>query len=152
MKQKVWVVNSIHPFIFKDDSCIEIDYSKSKRNVKLDTYTKIFTSERKFNNFMASNPEHDYKFVSVYEDEINTHDHEPNEYYTVVAIEISDKKDDKGFKKVSVKTYGVTPDKNLAYKLRSNIEKDYAGGHMGSDIVKYKVDVSHMVTWLFDDL
>ena len=62
------------------------------------------------------------------------------------------KKDDKGFNKVSVKTYGVTPDKNLAYKLRSNIEKDYAGGHIGSDIVKYKVDVSHMVTWLFDDL
>ena len=152
MKQKVWIVNSIHPLVFKDDACKEVDFTKNKRNVKLDTYTQIFTSEKKFNNYMENNKEHDYKFVNVCEDEIETYDYEPDTYYTVVVTEIYEKKDNQGFNKVNVKTYGVTPDKDLAYKLRSSIEKDYADGGMGSDIIKYVVDVSQMTTWVFDDL
>lgn len=152
MKQKVWVVNSIHPLVFKDDTCKEVDFTKSKRNMKLDTYTQIFTSEKKFNNYMENNKEHDYKFVNVCEDEIETYDHEPDTYYTVVVTEISKEKDEHGLNKVHVKTYGVTPDKELAYKLRSSIEKDYADGGMGSDIIKYEADVSQMTTWVFDDL
>lgn len=152
MKQKVWVVNSTHPLVFKDDTCKEVDFTKRKRNMKLDTYTQIFTSEKKFNNYMENNKEHDYKFVNVYEDEIETYDHEPDTYYTVVVTEVSKEKDENGLNKVRVKTYGVTPDKELAYKLRSSIEKDYADGGMGSDIIKYVVDVSQMTTWVFDNL
>lgn len=152
MKQKVWVVNSIHPLVFKDDTCKEVDFTKNKRNMKLDTYTQIFTSEKKFNNYMENNKEHDYKFVNVCENEIETYDHEPDTYYTVVVTEVSKAKDENGLNKVRVKTYGVTPDKELAYKLRSSIEKDYADGGMGSDIIKYEVDVTQMTTWVFDDL
>ena len=152
MKQKVWVVNNIHPLVFKDDTCKEVDFTKSKRNIKLDTYTQIFTNEKKFNNYIANNKEHDYKFINVCEDEIETYDHEPDTYYTVVVTEVFKEKDENGLNKVNVKTYGVTPDKDLAYKLRSSIEKDYADGDMGSDIAKYVVDVSHMTTWVFDDL
>lgn len=152
MKQKVWIVNSIHPLVFKDDTCKEVDFTKNKRNVKLDTYTSIFTSEKKFNNYMENNREHEYKFVNVCEDEIETYDHEPDTYYTVVVTEISKEKDEHGLNKVHVKIYGVTPDKELAYKLRSSIEKAYADGGMGSDIIKYEADVSQMTTWVFNDL
>lgn len=78
MKQKVWVVNNIYPLVFKDDSCNKADFSKNKRNMRLDTYTKIFTSEKKFKDYIAHSVDHDSKFIIVHEDEIEVNDNEIN--------------------------------------------------------------------------
>ena len=71
MKQKVWVVNTTYPIVFKDDTFVEADFTKNKRNMKLDTYTRIFTDEEGARSYIANNPDHNYKFVSVCEDEID---------------------------------------------------------------------------------
>lgn len=71
MKQKVWIVNTTYPMVFKDDACIEADSTKNKRNMKLDIYTRIFTNEEGVRSYIANNPDHNYKFVSVCEDEID---------------------------------------------------------------------------------
>ena len=182
MKQKVWVVNNIYPLVFKDDSCIEADVSKNKRKMKLDTYTRIFTNERMLKWYMENNQEHDSKFINVHEDEIEVNGGEPtsnykvinnhelingreptndanptdginlDRYYTVVVTEIQKAKDENGLNRVSVKLYGVTPDWKLAYRLQKSIESDYAGGHMGSGIAKYTVDVMSMYTHVFKTL
>lgn len=78
MKQKVWVVNNIYPLVFKDDSCNKADFSRNKRNMRLDTYTKIFTSEKKFKDYIAQSVDHDSKFIIVHEDEIEVNDNEIN--------------------------------------------------------------------------
>lgn len=78
MKQKVWVVNNIYPLVFKDDSCNKADFSKNKRNMRLDTYTKIFTSEKKFKDYIAHSVDHDSKFIIVHEDEIEVDGNEIN--------------------------------------------------------------------------
>ena len=71
MKQKVWVVNTTYPIVFKDDTFVEADFTKNKRNMRLDTYTRIFTDEEGAKSYIANNPDHNYKFVSVCEDEID---------------------------------------------------------------------------------
>ena len=71
MKQKVWIVNTIYPIVFQDDTRTMVDFTKSKRNMQLDTYTRIFTNEENVKNFIANNQEHDYKFINVCEDEID---------------------------------------------------------------------------------
>jgi hypothetical protein len=71
MKQKVWVVNTTYPIVFKDDTFVEADFTKNKRNMKLDTYTRIFTDEEGVKSYTANNQDHNYKFVSVCEDEID---------------------------------------------------------------------------------
>lgn len=76
MKQKVWVVNNIYPLVFKDDSCSKADFSKNKRNMRLDTYTKIFTNEKEFKGYIANSVDHDSKFIIVHEDEIEVNDNE----------------------------------------------------------------------------
>ena len=78
MKQKVWVVNNIYPLVFKDDSCSKADFSKNKRNMRLDTYTKIFTNEKEFKGYIANSVDHDSKFIIVHEDEIEVNDNEIN--------------------------------------------------------------------------
>ena len=78
MKQKVWVVNNIYPLVFKDDSCSKADFSKNKRNMRLDTYTKIFTNEKEFKGYIANSTDHDSKFIIVHEDEIEVNDNEIN--------------------------------------------------------------------------
>ena len=78
MKQKVWVVNNIYPLVFKDDSCSKADFSKNKRNMRLDTYTKIFTNEKEFKGYIARSVDHDSKFIIVHEDEIEVNDNEIN--------------------------------------------------------------------------
>lgn len=78
MKQKVWVVNNIYPLVFKDDSCNKADFSKNKRNMRLDTYTKIFTNEKEFKGYIANSVDHDSKFIIVHEDEIEVNDNEIN--------------------------------------------------------------------------
>jgi hypothetical protein len=78
MKQKVWVVNNIYPLIFKDDSCNKADFSKNKRNMRLDTYTKIFTNEKDFKDYIANRIDHDSKFIIVHEDEIEVNGNEIN--------------------------------------------------------------------------
>ena len=78
MKQKVWVVNNIYPLVFKDDSCNKADFSKNKRNMRLDTYTNIFTSEKKFKDYIANSVDHDSKFIIVHEDEIEVDGNEIN--------------------------------------------------------------------------
>ena len=76
MKQKVWIINTIYPLVFQDDTRAMVDFTKSKRNMQLDTYTRIFTTEEKLKNYIANNQEHDYKFVNVYKDEIEVNDNE----------------------------------------------------------------------------
>lgn len=78
MKQKVWVVNNIYPLVFKDDSCSKADFSKNKRNMRLDTYTKIFTNEKDFKDYIANRIDHDSKFIIVHEDEIEVNGNEIN--------------------------------------------------------------------------
>ena len=78
MKQKVWVVNNIYPLVFKDDSCSKPDFSKNKRNMRLDTYTKIFTNEKEFKDYIANSTDHDSKFIIVHEDEIKVDGNEIN--------------------------------------------------------------------------
>lgn len=78
MKQKVWVVNNIYPLVFKDDSCSKADFNKNKRNMRLDTYTKIFTNEKEFKDYIAHSVDHDSKFIIVHEDEIEVNDNEIN--------------------------------------------------------------------------
>lgn len=78
MKQKVWVVNNIYPLVFKDDSCSKADFSKNKRNMRLDTYTKIFTNEKNFKGYIANSTDHDSKFIIVHEDEIDVNGNEIN--------------------------------------------------------------------------
>lgn len=78
MKQKVWVVNNIYPLVFKDDSCSKADFSKNKRNMRLDTYTKIFTNEKEFKGYIANSTDHDSKFIIVHEDEIEVNGNEIN--------------------------------------------------------------------------
>ena len=78
MKQKVWVVNNIYPLVFKDDSCSKADFSKNKRNMRLDTYTKIFTTEKEFKDYIANSTDHDSKFIIVHEDEIEVNGDEIN--------------------------------------------------------------------------
>lgn len=78
MKQKVWVVNNIYPLVFKDDSCNKADFSKNKRNMRLDTYTKIFTNEKEFKDYIANSVDHDSKFIIVHEDEIEVDSDEIN--------------------------------------------------------------------------
>jgi hypothetical protein len=78
MKQKVWVVNNIYPLVFKDDSCNKADFSKNKRNMRMDTYTKIFTNEKEFKGYIANSVDHDSKFIIVHEDEIEVDGNEIN--------------------------------------------------------------------------
>ena len=78
MKEKIWVVNNIYPLVFKDDSCNKADFSKNKRNMRLDTYTKIFTNEKEFKDYIANSIDHDSKFIIVHEDEIEVNDNEIN--------------------------------------------------------------------------
>lgn len=78
MKQKVWVVNNIYPLVFKDDSCSKADFSKNKRNMRLDTYTKIFTNEKEFKGYIANSIDHDSKFIIVHEDEIEVNGNKIN--------------------------------------------------------------------------
>lgn len=78
MKQKIWVVNNIYPLVFKDDSCSKADFSKNKRNMRLDTYTKIFTNEKEFKGYIANSTDHDSKFIIVHEDEIEVNGNEIN--------------------------------------------------------------------------
>lgn len=78
MKQKVWVVNNIYPLVFKDDSCTKADCSKNKRNMRLDTYSKIFTNEKEFKGYIANSVDHDSKFIIVHGDEIEVNDNEIN--------------------------------------------------------------------------
>ena len=78
MKQKVWVVNNIYPLVFKDDSCSKADFSKNKRNMRLDTYTKIFTNEKEFKGYIANSIDHDSKFIIVHEDEIKVNGNKIN--------------------------------------------------------------------------
>ena len=72
MKQKIWVVNNIYPLVFKDDSCSKADFSKNKRNMRLDTYTKIFTNEKEFKGYIANSTD------IVHEDEIEVNGNEIN--------------------------------------------------------------------------
>jgi hypothetical protein len=78
MKQKVWVVNNIYPLVFKDDSCSKADFSKNKRNMRLDTYTKIFTNEKEFKGYIVNSTDHESKFIIVHEDEIEVDGDEIN--------------------------------------------------------------------------
>lgn len=78
MKQKVWIVNNIYPLVFKDDSCSKADFSKNKRNMRLDTYSKIFTNEKEFKGYIANSVDHDSKFIIVHEDEIEVNGNEIN--------------------------------------------------------------------------
>ena len=78
MKQKIWVVNNIYPLVFKDDSCSKADFSKNKRNMRLDTYTKIFTNEKEFKGYIANSVDHESKFIIVHEDEIEVNGNEIN--------------------------------------------------------------------------
>ena len=78
MKQKVWVVNTTYPIVFKDDTFVEADFTKNKRNMRLDTYTRIFTDEEGARSYITNNPDHNYKFVSVCEDEIDVNVNEIN--------------------------------------------------------------------------
>ena len=78
MKQKVWVVNNIYPLVLKDDSCSKADFNKNKRNMRLDTYTKIFTNEKEFKDYIAHSVDHDSKFIIVHEDEIEVNSNEAN--------------------------------------------------------------------------
>lgn len=44
----------------------------------MDTYTKIFTSEKEFKGYIANSVDHDSKFIIVHEDEIEVNDNEIN--------------------------------------------------------------------------